>query len=278
MIIAPPAAAQAIDPTAPPTAPSAANPRPAETEAPRPRIVLLPGLACDDELFAQQFPALVSRFGRETVQISDVHTRCASLSAMARELLSERSGPLVLVGCSMGGMVALEALRQAPARIAGLALLGSSARADSAAMVFLRREAIKRFEEGRMDEVLQANLPAAFHPRHAQDPALVDRYVSMIRRAGVAQLIAQNRAVMARADLRPTLASISCPTLVMVGEADLLTPPEEARELAAAIPSARLAVLREAGHMLTLEAPEPVTTLLLDWLAGLPGLHCGTRA
>ncbi|HMZ01813.1 MAG TPA: alpha/beta fold hydrolase [Burkholderiaceae bacterium] len=231
--------------------------------------VLLPGLACDAALFAPQAAALRARYGDAAVQVSDVHTRAPTLAAMAERLLAETSGPLRLIGCSMGGMVALEAVRQAPGRIAALALLGSSARPDSAAMVFLRREAIKRFEAGRVEEVLRANLGAAFHPGRIGDRALIDAYYRMVLRAGAAQLIAQNRAVMARADLRPTLAAIGCPTLVLVGEADLLTPPAEARELAEGIAGARLVELPGCGHMLTMEAPQRVGDELLAWLATL---------
>jgi pimeloyl-ACP methyl ester carboxylesterase len=185
---------------------------------------------------------------------------------MAELLLAEVPGPLWLAGCSMGGMVAMEAARQAPERLRGLALLGTSARADSAAMVFLRREAIRLFEAGRMHEVLRNNLPAAFHPRHANDAALVDVYLAMVQRAGAGQLIGQNRAVMQRADLRPHLGAVACPTLVLVGEADALTPPDCAQEIADAIAQAQLVVLPGCGHMLTLEAPEIVTQHLLDWI------------
>ena len=93
------------------------------------------------------------------------------------------------------------------------------------------------------------------------------RYLAIIHRAGAAQLIAQNRAVMARDDGRPHLAAIRCPTLVLCGESDALTPPEVSRELAAAIPGARLALVPEAGHMLTLEQPRAVAAQLGPWLA-----------
>jgi pimeloyl-ACP methyl ester carboxylesterase len=254
--------------TPPPATPATSAPSPAQAPAPALHI-LLPGLACDAALFEPQAAALRARYGAAAVQISDVHTRAPTLAAMAERLLAETSGPLRLIGCSMGGMVALEALRQAPERIAALALLGSSARPDPAAMVFLRREAIKLFEAGRIEEVLRANLGAAFHPDRVGDGALIDAYYQMVLRAGAAQLIAQNRAVMARADLRPTLAAIRCPTLVLVGEADLLTPPAEARELAEGIAGARLVELPGCGHMLTLEAPQRVGDELLAWLATL---------
>jgi len=90
-----------------------------------------------------------------------------------------------------------------------------------------------------------------------------------VRAAGAAQLIRQNRAVMARADARSWLPQLACPLLVLCGEADRLTPPEHSREIAALVPQARLEVLPGAGHMLTMEQPARVNALLLGWLAGL---------
>jgi pimeloyl-ACP methyl ester carboxylesterase len=229
------------------------------------RVLLLPGLACDGELFADLAHALAPW----TPQVTATHTQAPTLPAMATRLLAEHPGPLVLVGASMGGMLALEAAPQAPARIAGLALLGSSARADTPELIALRSDAIRRFEEGRAEELLRANVLFAFHPQHQRDRRLVERYVQMVLRAGAAQLIAQNRAVMARADLRPALPSIACPALLLCGEADALTPPEHSREMAAALPRARLELIAGAGHLLTLEQPARVGVLLADWLRRL---------
>jgi len=172
-----------------------------------------------------------------------------------------------VVGASMGGMIAQRLAAAHPQRVASLALLGTSARADTPELIRLRSEACALFEQGRVDEVLRANVAFAFHPDHQRDDALVQAYLAMIRRAGAAQLIGQNRAVMARPDLRPRLPVLRCPTLVAVGEADALTPPECAQEIAAAIPGARLHTIAGAGHMLTLEQAEAVTRLLLDWLS-----------
>jgi pimeloyl-ACP methyl ester carboxylesterase len=234
-------------------------------------LLLLPGLACDDALFGDQRAALAA--AGLAPQVSDVHTRHASLPAMAAALLAAHAGPLALVGSSMGGMLALEAWRQAPQRIAGLALLATSARADTPELLKLRGDAIGLFEQGRMDEVLRANVMFAFHPRHAADAALVGDYLAMVGRAGAAQLIAQNRAVMARADLRPWLPAVRCPTLVMVGEADRLTPPEHAREIAAAVPGATLELLPDCGHLLTWEQPVRVSRALRRWLVQVGQRH-----
>lgn len=227
-------------------------------------LVLLPGLACDAELFRHQRPALQAL---GPVAVSDVHTREATLPAMAARLLAEHPGPLALAGASMGGMLALHAWRQAPDRVRGLALLGTTARADTPAQIRLRTDGIQAFEAGRLDEVLAANLVFAFHAGNAV--RLAADYGAMIRRAGVAQLVAQNRAVMAREDLRPQLGAIACPLLVMGGDSDGLTPPDCTREIAAAVPQARLEILADCGHMLTWERPDAVTAALVDWWRAL---------
>ena len=226
-------------------------------------VILLPGLACDDDLFRHQAAALR---GLARVHISDAHTRCATLPDMAAMLLAEHPGRQVLIGASMGGMLAMEMHRQAPQRVAALGLLGTTARPDTPELITLRTQACELFAAGRMDEVLRANVLFAFHPTAARAPGLVDRYLAMIRRAGADQLIAQNRAVMARVDQRPHLHDIGCPVLVACGEADLLTTPEHAREMTKLMPHARLEMIPGAGHMLTLEQPQRVTRLLLDWM------------
>ena len=232
------------------------------------QIVLLPGLACDAALWRDQIPAL-SAAGHRVVA-ADVATRHASLPEMAHALLAEQPGELVLIGSSMGGMLALHAQRAAPARVAAMALLSTTAQADTPGLIKLRSDAIVEFQQGRAELVLRANAMFAFHPDHAVDAARVDDYVGHVMRIGAAQLIAQNRAVMARADMRPWLAGVRCPVLVACGDQDLLTPLALSREIAAAVPSAQLQLVAQAGHLMTWEQPERVNALLLQWLAALP--------
>jgi pimeloyl-ACP methyl ester carboxylesterase len=232
------------------------------------QIVLLPGLACDAALWRDQIPALAAAGHR--VAVTDVHQRHASLPAMARALLAEHAGELVLIGSSMGGMLALHAQHEAPRRVRAMALLSTTAQPDTPALIKLRSDAIVEFEQGRAELVLRANAMFAFHPDHATDAARVDDYVGHVLRIGAAQLIAQNRAVMCRADARPWLPDVRCPVLVACGDQDLLTPPALSQEIAAAVPAARLEVIERAGHLLTWEQPERVNRLLLQWLDGLP--------
>lgn len=227
-------------------------------------LILLPGMACDAELWQHQQAALAQQ---RPVRVADVHHRADSLPAMATLLLTEQPGTLLLAGCSLGGMLALEVARQAPQRVRGLALLGTTARPDTPELLALRTQAIAQFEQGGVEPLIRANAMFAFHAPNAG--ALTERYLAMILRAGTPGLIRQNRAVMARHDLRPHLAALACPTLVVGGLNDQLTPPDCSREIAAAVPQARLHLLADCGHMLTWEQPQAVTQLLGDWLAGL---------
>ena len=228
-----------------------------------PRLIFLPGLACDGAMWRAQLAALPTHWASS---VTDVHTRCDTLEAMAGTLLDEHAGELILCGASMGGMLAMEVARQAPQRVRGLALLGTSARPEDPATRALREAAIVLFDQGRMAEVLQANLPLAFDASRAADTELHQAYLDMIGRAGAAQLVAQNRAVIARPDALAHIGQLRCPVLVLCGESDQLTPPERSRELAAAVPGAELMLLPQCGHMLTMEQPEAVNARLLDWL------------
>jgi pimeloyl-ACP methyl ester carboxylesterase len=225
-----------------------------------PQLLLLPGLACDAAIWRAQLDALAPWSPR----VTDVHTREETIPAMAATLLRENDGQLVLCGASMGGMLAMEAARQAPERIAGLALLGTDPRPDPPEMIALRTSAIGKFAQGRAREVIEPNIAMAFHPDNAA--ALASTYLAFVLAAGADQLIRQNQAVIARPDQRPHLNRLRCPVLVMCGEADLLTPPERSREIVERVPHARFVLVPRCGHMLTMEQPEVVNATLAEWL------------
>ena len=224
-------------------------------------LLLIPGLAGNETMWRAQLAGLAAW----SPSVTDVHMREDSIPAMAAALLREHEGELVLCGASMGGMIAMEAARQAPQRVAGLALLGTDARPDSPEMIALREAAIVLFAQERVREVIEPNVAMAFHPDHAA--ALAPDYLAFVLAAGGAQLARQNRAVIARPDAREHLSALRCPVLVMCGEEDLLTPPERSREIAALVPQAKLVLVPRCGHMLTMERPEVVNEVLAGWLA-----------
>lgn len=230
------------------------------------RLILIPGLACDAAVWRDQLRALPVRW---PVAVTDVATREDSISAMASALLADHDGELVLCGASMGGMIAMEVVRQAPDRVRGLALLGTSARPEEPAMRLVREQAIAMFESGRAEEVLRANVMFAFDRQRPDLQALAERYVAIVTNVGAEQLTRQNRAVIGRPDARLHLPAVRCPTLVVAGESDLLTPTDCAREIAGLVPGAQLHLLPRCGHMLTMEQPDAVNALLLGWLESL---------
>src|SRR3954467_15542379 len=116
--------------------------------------------------------------------VTDVHMRHPTIAEMAAALLARHPGALTLCGASMGGIVAMEVARQAPARVHALALLGTTARPETDDMRPLRENAIALFEQGRAAEVIEPNAGMAFHDA---DPGLVRRYVDMVLRGGAQQ-------------------------------------------------------------------------------------------
>ncbi|RMX03012.1 alpha/beta fold hydrolase [Corticibacter populi] len=224
--------------------------------------VLVPGLACSPRLFAPQLPALW-RIGAVTVAATTGHDRIAALAAA---ILREAPPRFALAGLSMGGYIAFEMLRQAPERVAGLAILNSSARPDSAEASQKRLRMIELARQGKLALVTELNFPRSVHPRRAADSGLRSLARDMAEDTGVDAYVRQQHAIMQRADARPTLAAIACPSLIVVGDQDQLTPPELAAEMAAGIPGAELRTIADCGHLSTLEQPEAVTAVLLDWL------------
>ena len=225
-------------------------------------IVLIPGLLASARMYAGQIPQLW-RVG--PVQIAD-HTRDDSMSGIAQRILGMAPARFALVGLSMGGYIAFELLRQAPERIAKVALLDTSARADAPEQSAMRRAQMTLASQGRLAEVVEQQFPRLVHREHRADAALRQVFTLMAEDVGAAGFVRQQTAILGRADSRPTLGSIRCPTLVLVGEGDELTPPDRAAEIAAGIPAARLTTVPQCGHMSTLEQPDEVTRALLEWL------------
>jgi pimeloyl-ACP methyl ester carboxylesterase len=225
-------------------------------------ICLVPGLLCSPRLYMGQLPELW-RFG--AVTIAD-HTRDDSLGAIVERLLAQLPPRFALIGLSMGGYVALEVMRRAPERVAKLALLDTSARPELAEQTAQRHAQIEMARSGRFAEVPDLLFPKFVAAERRGDRGLHALVRTMADETGAAAFVRQQTAIMGRPDSRPTLPSIRCPTLVLVGERDELTPPERAAEIAAGVPNARLVAVPECGHLSTLERPDAVTRALVELL------------
>jgi pimeloyl-ACP methyl ester carboxylesterase len=227
-------------------------------------IVFIPGLLASPRLYGEQIPELW-RLGPVTV--AD-HTRDESMAAIARRILSSAPPRFALVGLSMGGYISFEILRQAPERVVKLALLDTTARPDLPEQSEQRRAQIELARSGRFAEVPDMLFPRFVHRMHRNNESLRGVVRTMASEVGPDGFMRQQTANMGRPDSRPSLAAIRCPTLVLVGDGDELTPPDRAAEMANGITGARLVTVPECGHLSTLEQPHHVTRALLELLQG----------
>ncbi|VXD01913.1 alpha/beta fold hydrolase [Sphingomonas sp. 8AM] len=209
-------------------------------------LVLLPAMACDGQLWAQQIIALGDVSHPE---LGDL-TVDTTLEAMAARVLAHTPPRFAVAGVSLGGYVALEMIRQAPERIERIALFGTRAS--------LRMRARTLGEQG-----LLATAP---HADPMLTPIISGPVQAMAERVGAAVFERQQRALLARPDLDGAIRGVRVPTLVAVGERDRICLPDDARALAASIPTAYFRLIRHCGHLAPMERPGEVTSLLRAFL------------
>ena len=226
-------------------------------------LVLVPGLLCSARLYGPQIAALWP-FGQ--VAVAD-HRRDADMAAIAAAILADAPPRFGLAGLSMGGYIAFAMLRLALERIARLALLDTAAGPDLPEQKAGREKLIAMAAAGKLADVVEMLTPRFLHRSRHNDEALKRVVRDMAAETGADAFVCQQKAIMSRLDSRPLLASIRCPTLMLVGEGDELTPPELAKEIAGGISGARLVVVPDCGHLSTLEKPEAVNAALTEWLA-----------
>ncbi len=226
-------------------------------------LVLVPGLLCDGLMWRPQLAALAAV---ADCWVAD-HTRSETMAGVAADVL--RDAPFekfALAGLSMGGYVALEMMRQAAHRVLKLALLDTSARADTPEQSRKRRDFISLAERGRFLGITHALLPLLVHRSHLANQELVSTIREMAKNTGKDAFIRQERATISRADSLPLLSRIACPTLVVCGRQDALTPLERHEEMAARISGSRLEIVEECGHLSTMERPAETSAALARWL------------
>jgi pimeloyl-ACP methyl ester carboxylesterase len=223
-------------------------------------LVLVPGLLCDARLWRAQTGGLADI---ADIWIAD-HTRSSSMSGVARDVLGDAPfASFALAGLSMGGYIALEIMRQAPQRVTKLALLDTAAGAETPEQTRKRMDFIALAERGNFPGVTEALLPLLIHATRLRERSLTDTIKSMAASIGKNAFIRQEQAIMSRGDG----LSLLCPTLVLCGRQDALTPPARHEEMASGIPGARLEVIEDCGHLSTLEKPIEVNAALRRWLS-----------
>lgn len=227
-----------------------------------PLVVFVPGLISDQAVWQ---PA-ADELAPQPVVFADV-TRASSISGMAGEILRQYPGLLAVVGHSMGGRVALEMARQAPARIAGLALFNTGYHPRREGEAVKRQRFIDLANQHGMSALLDEWLPPMVAPARQSDTGLMARLREMAGRMTPQIHERQLRALLDRPDAWPQLPAITCPVLVAVGRQDGWSPLAQHQEIAGALPNSQLVVIEDAGHFAPIEQPAAAASALRNWLA-----------
>jgi pimeloyl-ACP methyl ester carboxylesterase len=224
-------------------------------------IVLIPGLGSDGAVWRRTVAVLGDRVD---CLIGDTHSD-DTLAGMARRILDQAPERFALAGVSMGGVVAMEVMRRAPERVSHLALVDTNALPDTFGRKLYRHLAnlvvgttrnFRRQAEGSLRLLVNPDAPQDVRAE------LVDMSV----RVGARAYVRQNRAVIARGDLRAVLPGIRVPTFVIVGKDDQMTPVSMSREIQRRTPGSTLHIIPNCGHLPPIEKPDAVAGLLLELL------------
>ena len=228
------------------------------------QIVLIPGLMNDGWVWRHQIGAL-SRFGPVVIAHND---GCESLGAMAERILAASRDPMMVIGHSMGGRVALEVAVRAPSRVARLALLDTGAGGPPDGEAAGRMKLVDLARAEGMAAVARAWLPPMLAPANRGNQGLAGGITEMLLRCTPEIFAGQQKALIERPDRSALLAAIGCPAFVAAGSEDEWATPAQHGEMAEAIPNVTLRIIEGSGHMLPVEAPEALTGMLVEWLRG----------
>ncbi|MEM9795085.1 MAG: alpha/beta fold hydrolase [Pseudomonadota bacterium] len=229
-------------------------------------LVLLPGMMCDARLFAPQIAAISDR----AVMVAPLGG-ADSMAGLAAGVLAVAPPRFALAGLSMGGIVAMEIVAQAPERVAGLCLMDTNPLAERPEVAAARQPQIAHVRDGGLGAVMRDEMKPNYLADGPRRPAILELCMEMATALGPQVFARQSRALMARPDRQDVLRGVRVPSLVLCGAEDSLCPPARHELMRDLIPEARLVVVDGAGHLPVLERPEAVNAALSAWLEEVEG-------
>ncbi len=231
-------------------------------------LLLVPGVLCSPRLYAAQLAALA---GEADIVVPDWRKAPLSIwdswDTAARWVLDRIPAErFALAGLSLGGMLAVEIMQFAAGRVSRLALIDTGMRSQNEGERAIRRARIRLSNEGHFDLVLGMQMTRFIPAYRLPDKKLVDEVMAMCGEIGVEIYKRQEELAAIRADRRPDLPKITCPTIVVCGRDDAATPLPMSEEMAAAIKGSELIVVEQCGHLVTMEKPDETNAILKKWL------------
>ena len=225
-------------------------------------LVLLPGMMCDYRLFTPQINAL----GRRHTIVLPPIAGHPTMTALAAAMLANAPPRFALAGLSMGGIVAMEVLAQAPDRVDRLALLDTNPLAETSAVQARRAPQIARVKAGGLFEVMRDEMKPNYLAGGPGQEAVLDLCLDMALSLGPETFVNQSLALRDRPDYQPTLRAFTRPALVLCGAEDRLCPVARHQLIHSLMPHSTLTIIPGAGHLPTLEQPQTTTAALSRWL------------
>lgn len=225
-------------------------------------LVLLPGLMCDARLFAPQVAALSAEM---PVTVADIGGH-DTMAALAAAVLADAPPVFALGGLSMGGIVAMEVLRQAPERVAKLALMDTNALVEAPEMQARRGPQMDKARAGQLEQVMREEMKPNYLTEGPQRAAILDLCMDMAMDLGADVFVRQSMALRERPDQCDTLRGVRVPTLVLCGRDDRLCPVARHELMHALVSDSVLEIIEGAGHLPTLDQPEQTTVALRRWM------------
>ena len=224
-------------------------------------LVLIPGMMCDARMWGG-----IDR-GLGVPVIHHVPTGAETMPDLATLFLTDAPPQFALAGLSMGGILAMEILRQAPNRVTRLALLDTNPRAETAAVKARRGPQIDRALAGDLEGVMRHDMKPNYLAPGPNKADILDLCMDMALTLGPLVFARQSRALRDRPDQQATLAAFKGPALVLMGAEDRLCPLDRHQLMHDLMPQSRLHIIPGAAHLPPLEQPDATARALRDWLA-----------
>ena len=227
-----------------------------------PKLVFIPGLLLTSTFFSNQAEALGGQYEIAYADTIGLDT----ITAMAERLLDEVNGNFTPIGLSMGGYITLELARLAPDRLDAMVVMDSAAHQDSEEKIKTRKALIEMSYLGKFKGVTRTLLPSLIAPHHLKNDDLCQHIIDMAGMIGHENFVLQQKAIMSRRDQFDTLRGLDKASLFVVGDVDVLTPPEQVLAMADATRGSHFVEIANTGHLPPIESPKATNRVLAEFL------------
>ncbi len=225
-------------------------------------LVFIPGMMCDSRLFQPQ----INEFSKQYMVCVTPASCSNSIENISFEILRYLPTKFVLIGLSMGGILAMEIIKKVPERVMKIVLMDTNYKSETSEIKSRRLPQIQLVKEGLLEEVMCQQIKNNYLRKDKQNQEIFDLCLSMANGLGKEIYINQSKALATRKDYKSTLKNIKVPSLIICGEYDRLCPIKVHMEMESLIKNSKLEIIPDAAHLPTLEQPAYLNKILCEWL------------